>query len=69
MIRLNREIKSMKTQVKNHCANYNTGYTCTGVMIGSKLQQWINKALENKGCVVIEGKECEYYNQCVKPIT
>ena len=54
--------------VQKHCANYNTGYICSGAMINSHLGQWIDEELYNKPCLIREGKECEYFNQLVKPI-
>tara|TARA_R110000824_G_scaffold232759_2_gene420898 strand:- start:345 stop:563 length:219 start_codon:yes stop_codon:yes gene_type:complete len=68
MLRLNREDKSEQTKVKKHCANYNTGFTCSGVIIGSKLQQKVDSDLENKPCLISKGNKCDYYNLCVKPI-
>ncbi len=68
MLRMNREEKTLANAVKKECANYNTGFKCSGVMIGGKLQQWVDKAFADKPCVVAKGKECDYYNRCVKPV-
>tara|TARA_R110000744_G_scaffold110434_1_gene208327 strand:- start:12931 stop:13116 length:186 start_codon:yes stop_codon:yes gene_type:complete len=50
-----------------HCANYNTGYICSGIIISKKLNLRIDIDLENKPCLVREGEECEYFNEIVKP--
>jgi len=51
-----------------HCANYTTGYICLGIMIGEHLEQWIDKEKEGKLCLLREGKDCDYFDKCVKPI-
>jgi len=51
-----------------HCANYNSGHICSGVIINKDLRQLIEKDLADKPCIVREGKECDYFNKCVKPI-
>jgi len=68
MLRLNKVDKSDKGKVKKHCANYYTGFKCIGVIIGGKLQQKIDSDLEGKPCLIANGKKCDYYNKCVKPI-
>ncbi len=60
--------KEDSKQVMQHCANYTTGYICSGVMINSRLGQWIDEDLYNKPCLIKEGKECEYFNKFIKPI-
>ena len=46
---MNREnANNPNIKVKNHCANYNTGYTCSGIMIDSKLRQWVDVDLCGK---------------------
>jgi len=68
VLRLNREKTNPKTKVKKNCANYNTGYKCSGVMINRKLNQRIDSSYIKKICKIKRGKECEYYNKLVKPI-
>lgn len=69
MLRINREkTNSPKTLVKNNCANYNTGFICSGAMILRNLKLIIDENKANKPCLVADGKECDYYDQCVKPI-
>ncbi len=70
MLRLNRENpNSPQTILKTNCANFNTtSKKCDGVMIGKKLNQWIDKSKVNKRCLVLDSKSCDYYNRCVKPI-
>ncbi len=68
MIRMNREENTLKSSVKKECANYDTGFKCLGVMIGKNLKQIIDKEKVDKPCLISKGKECEYYNQCIKPI-
>jgi hypothetical protein len=68
MLRMNREKKTPANVVKKNCANYNTGFNCSGVMIGNYLQQWIDKEYYNKSCKIKEGKSCNYYNNIVEPI-
>jgi len=68
VLRLNREKNNPKTKVKQNCANYNTGYKCSGVMINRKLNQRIDSSYIKKTCKIKRGKECEYYNKLVKPI-
>ena len=47
---------------QSKCANYETGYICSGVMIGKHLEQWIDSKLSNKVCRLKEGKSCEYFD-------
>lgn len=68
MLRLNREKNSLATKVKKNCANYNTGYKCSGVMINKNLNQRIDSSYIKKTCKIKRGKECEYYNKLVRPI-
>ena len=68
MLRLNRGKNSLSTKVKQNCANYNTGYECSGVMINKYLNQKIDSGYTKKTCKVKRGLECEYYNKLVKPI-
>tara|TARA_R100000329_G_C7578529_1_gene204976 strand:+ start:741 stop:1004 length:264 start_codon:yes stop_codon:yes gene_type:complete len=69
VMRMNRQNpNTSKSKVKNNCANYNTGFICSGVMIGKRLEQWIDTDKSNNKCLVIDGKECDYYDRCVKPI-
>jgi len=68
MLKLNKVDNSDKGKVRKHCANYDTGFNCIGVIIGGKLQQRVDSELEGKPCLVADGKECNYYNRCVKPI-
>ena len=68
MLRMNREVpNTRRTLVKNHCANYNTGYTCSGIMIDSKLRQWVDVDLCGKKCLISSGKECDYFDYIVAP--
>tara|TARA_R110002051_G_scaffold316625_1_gene396532 strand:- start:389 stop:514 length:126 start_codon:yes stop_codon:yes gene_type:complete len=39
-----------------------------GIIIGEHLEQWIDKEKEGKPCLVRDGKECDYFDKCVKPI-
>ena len=67
-MRMNRENpKNPNIRVKNHCANYNTGYTCSGIMINSDLKQWIDSGLCGKKCLISDNKECDYFNNIVAP--
>jgi len=68
MLKLTKKNKSEQQKVQKYCANYNAGFKCSGVIISNKLQQVINSELENKLCLISEGKTCSYYDQCVKPI-
>lgn len=54
---------------QKNCANYCSGYICSGIMIGEHLQQWVDLDLANKICRLKEGKTCEYYDKIVKPIS
>ena len=68
MLRMNRQVPNTpRTLVKNHCANYDTGYICSGVMIHSDLRMSIDLKKQAKPCLVVNNKECDYYNNCVKP--
>lgn len=53
---------------QKECSNYDTGYICSGVMIGKHLEQWIDSELCGKICRLKEGKDCEYFDKIVKPI-
>jgi|TARA_R100000458_G_C8213909_1_gene200491 hypothetical protein len=67
-MRMNRENpKSPTVRVKKHCANHNTGHTCSGAMISPDLRQWINADMCGKKCLVIDNKECDYFNKIVAP--
>ena len=66
MLRMNRAKQGKSNDVKNECANYNTGYICSGVIINSRLHQFIDAKLENKKCLIKEGKECLYFENFVK---
>ncbi len=59
--------KKAETSVREHCANYNYGYICSGVMIGKHLEQWIDSDYAHKPCKIKEGEECEYYTRIVEP--
>ena len=65
-------IPSMKNKeyllAQSECANYQAGYICTGAMLGSHLEQWIDSELSNKICRLKEGKNCDYFDRIVKPI-
>ena len=65
MLRMNREKNDTKTLVKNNCANYNTNFICSGVMINKHLYQYIDSEYEGKICRIKEGKDCIYYDDCV----
>ena len=68
-MRMNREIlNTTKYRVSSNCANYNSNETCDGVMIGGKLQQWIDSEKQGKKCLVLNGKQCDYFNRCIKPL-
>jgi len=54
--------------VKNHCANYTPGYICAGAIIRSNGTSVLDQELHNQPCLIKEGKECDYYNQFIKPI-
>jgi hypothetical protein len=60
--------KKENTLPSKHCANYTTGYICLGVMIGVHLEQWVDSEKEGKLCLLRDGKECDYFDKCVKPI-
>ena len=67
-MRMNREnTQSPLYKVKKHCANHNTGYKCSGVMINGKLQQFINSDLSGKECLIKQGKSCDYLTNIVEP--
>ena len=68
MLRMNREKNTVQNIVRKKCANYNTGFNCSGVMIGRYLQQWIDREYYNKTCKLTQGQDCQYYNQCIKPV-
>lgn len=69
MLRMNRQsLNTPKAKVREHCANYEPNFICSGCMIGEKLQQVIDPKKVGKSCLVAEGKECDYYNRCIKPI-
>ena len=59
MMRINREKNTIKTSVKNHCANYDTGYNCIGVMIDPDLEQYIDEDYHNKPCKIANGEKCK----------
>jgi len=66
---MNRQINnSTKGVVRNNCANYQTGFICSGCMIGNKLEQWIDTDKAGKKCLIINGNKCDYYDKCIKPI-
>lgn len=67
MKRMNREKNNPRTDVKKYCANYNTGYVCSGVVICRDLSQYIDSELEGKICPVEKGDECLYFLEIVKP--
>ena len=67
-MRMNRENpKNPNIMVKNNCANYNTGYTCSGIMIDRQLNQRIDSKLCGKKCLISDNKECDYFDYIVKP--
>ena len=66
MLRMNREKNDIQTFVKKNCANYNTDFICSGIMIDKQLNQIIDSEYTGKVCRIKEGKECAYYNYCVK---
>ncbi len=68
MLRLNKVDNSEKGKVKKHCANYDAGFKCIGVIISDKLQQRVDSELQNKPCLIANGEKCNYYNKCVKPV-
>ena len=51
MLKLNKVDNSDKSKVRKHCANYDVGYKCIGVIIGGKLQQKVDSELEGKPCL------------------
>ena len=57
----------MRMNRENASNPNNTGYTCSGIMIDSKLRQWINIDLCGKKCLISENKECDYFNYIVAP--
>lgn len=61
-------MKTNKTLVMKHCANYTVGYICAGGIIRSDGSSVINEELENKPCFIKKGKECDYFDKFVKPI-
>ena len=62
-MRMNRENpNNPNIMVKNHCANYNTGYTCSGIMIDRQLNQRIDSELCGKKCLISDNKECDYFD-------
>jgi hypothetical protein len=67
-MRMNRENpKNPNIRVKKHCANYNTGHICSGIIIDSKLRQWVDVDLCGKKCLITDNKECNYFNKIVAP--
>tara|TARA_R100000781_G_scaffold113318_1_gene81562 strand:+ start:533 stop:751 length:219 start_codon:yes stop_codon:yes gene_type:complete len=67
-MRMNREdLQNPKIKVRKHCANYDTGYNCSGIMINRKLQQWVDLDLCNKECLINQGKSCDYFTNIVEP--
>jgi len=69
MLKMNRQDQNTKKyKIKKSCCNYNTDSTCDGVIIGSKLQQWVDSSKVGKKCLVVDNKECDYYNRCIKPL-
>tara|TARA_R100000742_G_C4243106_1_gene62435 strand:+ start:555 stop:764 length:210 start_codon:yes stop_codon:yes gene_type:complete len=65
---MNREDNSNPTtQVRKGCANYNTNYKCSGVMINKDLRQCIDAKLCGKVCLIKEGEDCDYFTNIVKP--
>tara|TARA_R100001440_G_scaffold38954_1_gene58597 strand:+ start:88 stop:303 length:216 start_codon:yes stop_codon:yes gene_type:complete len=68
MMRINREKNTLKTSVKNHCANYDTGYNCIGVMIDKELNQYVDSDFCNKPCKIANGDDCKYYDNIVRKI-
>ena len=67
MLRMNREKNTITTAVKKNCANYNTGFKCSGVMIDSKLNQWLDTDLSGKECLIKRGEKCQYFSNVVEP--
>lgn len=63
-----KETISSSANVKYHCANYNTGYICSGILIDERLNQWIDDEKVNKKCLIKCGKKCDYYTNIVEPI-
>ena len=57
---------TIKTSVKNYCANYDAGYKCSGVMIDKDLKQYIDEDYYNKPCKIADGEECQYYDNIVR---
>lgn len=69
MLRMNRQnTGSTKYIVKSNCANCDTGFKCLGVMISNTLQMKVDSKKVNKQCLVINGKDCDYYNKFILPI-
>ena len=68
MLRMNRETnQSPISKVKNDCANYNTSYKCSGVMINKDLKQCIDSKLCGKVCLIKKDEKCEYFTKVVEP--
>ena len=68
MLRMNREKNTIKTSVKNYCANYETGYKCSGIMIDEELNQFVDSNFCNKTCKIADGDDCKYYDNIVRKI-
>ncbi len=67
-MRMNREnIQSPLYKVKKHCANYNTGYKCSGIMIDKNLNQCVDDTLSGKTCLIKKGEQCSYFKNIVEP--
>lgn len=65
---MNREdLQNPLTKVKKNCANHNTGHKCSGVMINSDLQQWVNSEMCEKVCLIKKGESCDYFTKIVEP--
>ena len=65
-MRMNREKNTLKTSVKNHCANYDTGYKCSGIMIDKNLNQVVDSEYYNKPCKIANGEKCKYYDNIAR---
>ncbi len=74
-MRMNRQVNTIKGKVKSNCANCETDLKCLGIVFKKQptltkviINQVINSDIAEKPCKVINNKECDYYNNFVKPI-
>jgi len=74
-VRMNRQVNTTKNKIKSNCANCETDLKCLGIVFKKQptltkviINQVINSEIADKPCQVINNKDCDYYNNYVKPI-